>query len=156
MTRTTAFRPAIWTSNDVNQYDDRYAEESKRRELEKQQDLRRREQEINRRLYEDEINRKLEKENRKRYQNEQNRRYELNEQRDEEVSNWHAIQTNEILDNTIVTTTPMNRRDRQKKLHDRLKKLPIEKQHEFLKRRAERNRKRGIRSENITNSSHSK
>lgn len=71
---------------------------------------------------------------------------ELIRQHNEEATHQLAIQTNEILDNVITTTlSPREIKKRKlKSLRNQLSKLTPEQQQQFFKRRAERNKKRGI------------
>lgn len=110
-----------------------HAQEIERIQNEKKlQDLRRREEnEMNRLRYEEE---------------QRIRQTELMQQNAEKSTNQRAIQTNEILEENISTTlSPADKKKlKLKRLRDRLNKLSPEAQEIFFRKRAERNKKRGV------------
>lgn len=136
---------ATMTSNDVNHYDERFTEKYNNKHVKS---------EFDHKSHSDILNTT-------KYQNEQNQHNDQTEIKKlyvvEEATNQLAIQTNEILDTivTTTTTTTLSPRDLKKRklnnLRNQLSKLSPEKQELFFKRRAERNRKRGITEQNITN-----
>lgn len=83
--------------------------------------------------------------NRQRYEDEQKRLAEIDRQRNDRTSQQRALQTNEILEESLTTTmSPKEKRKlKLKRLHDRLSKLSPQEQEIFYKKRAERNKKRG-------------
>lgn len=83
---------------------------------------------------------------------EERRQQELIRQRDEQTNNHqNEIQTNEIFDRMPTTTTesPQSKRERRRKIHEKLKNLTPEQREAFYKKRAERNKKRGIEKQEI-------
>lgn len=147
MTTTSTVPPpttttTTMTSNDVNHYDERYTEKYNDKHIKS---------EFEHKSY-------LDIRNTTKYQTEQNKHNDQTEIKQpyvvEEATNQLAIQTNEILD-TVVTTTTLSPRELKKRklnnLRDQLSKLSPEQQELFFKRRAERNKKRGIAEQNITN-----
>lgn len=83
--------------------------------------------------------------NRQRYEDERNRLAEMERQRNDRTSQQRAIQTNEILEESVSTTvSPKEKRKlKLKRLQNRLSKLSPAEQDMFYKKRAERNKKRG-------------
>lgn len=128
-TRITTTTPKPVISNDVNHHDAYY--------MENYNQINR--QDLERKSHSNIFNKAT-------YQTEQSDHTELIRQRNEGATHQLAIQTNEILDN-IVTTTVSPREMKKRRLEsvrNHLNKLTPEQQELFYKRRAERNKKRGI------------
>lgn len=137
-TTSTVTQPTkTMTSNDVNHYDERYTEKYNSKHIKS---------DFEHKSYLDGLNTT-------KYHTEQMKHNEQTEFKQpyvvEEAKNHLAIQTNEILDTVLyTTTTTLSPRELKKRklnnLRNQLSKLSPEKQELFFKRRAERNKKRGI------------
>lgn len=123
-------------------------EQQHQKELDQLQQ-RRKEQEAERQR-QNEINKMI-------YQTEQqNRQAEIRQREQQAQHDQHAIQTNEVLDDSNIssstTISPIEKkRLKNKKLHERLSKLSIEEQNLFFQRRAEKNKKRHVGHETAIN-----
>ncbi|XP_055314983.1 uncharacterized protein LOC129575412 [Sitodiplosis mosellana] len=131
-TMTTTTRTTTTISNDVNHHDGRYTANYNHKKLKPEYEHKSNSNILNTTTYHT-------------GQSKQTDQTEVVRQRTEQATNQLAIQTNEILDNVLTTLSPKEVKKRKlKSLRNQLSKLSPEAQELFFKRRAERNKKRGI------------